>query len=79
MFPFASHPSILYGGFMPQAPHPDGWKGGSEDFGFLRTFDGHKASIRDATSEDQLAENAELGRNVRWGTAAADIANYGDA
>jgi hypothetical protein len=78
MFPFASHPSILYGGFMPQAPHPDGWKGGSEDFGFLRTFDGHKAVIVHATSDSDRAENAEQQRNVRWGTSEADIANYGD-
>lgn len=65
---------------MPQAPHPDGWKGGSEDFGFLRTFDGHRAIVVHATSGSDLDDNADddAHRNVRWGTSEADIANYGD-
>ena len=65
---------------MPQAPHPDGWKGGSEEFGFLRTFDGHKATSRYATDDADMGDNAydDAHRNVRWGVDEADIANYGD-
>lgn len=79
MFPFASSPSTLYGGSMPQAPHPAGWKGGSEDFGFLRTFDGHIGSNPYKGDDEGSDADEDARRNVRWGTAAADIANYGDA
>lgn len=26
---------------MPQTPRPEGWKGGREDFTFVRSFEGH--------------------------------------
>lgn len=56
---------------MAPTPRPDGWIGGSEDFGFLRTFDGHIATDRFATGEDIDGDFA--GRNVRKGFEAADL------
>ncbi len=45
-------------------PNPKGYdfKGGSEDWGFLRTLDGHCASDRFATGED--IDGDREGRNV---------------
>lgn len=57
-------------------PRPAGWKGGSEDFGFLRTFDGHLANDRVGSDTD---DEARFGyANVRWGFEEADISgDYG--
>lgn len=57
---------------MAPTPRPDGWKGGSEDFGFIRTLDGHIATDRYATG-DATAENTESHRNARHGFAEADL------
>lgn len=46
---------------MPPTPRPDGWKGGSEDFTFVRTLDGHTATERysvDGNLEDQRNERS---------------------
>lgn len=52
-------------------PRPAGWKGGSEDFGFLRTFDGHISNDRVGNIND---DRANFGySNVRWGFDRADI------
>lgn len=54
---------------MPPTPRPADWKGGSEDFGFERTFDGHIAIDHFATQdEDRYGDS-----NVRNGFAQADI------
>lgn len=37
---------------MPERPNPEGWVGGSEDFGFLTTQDGHRSVDRFATGDD---------------------------
>lgn len=51
-------------------PRPDDWKGGSEDFGFLRTFDGHIAVDLFATSD----EEGRFGRrNTRKSFESADL------
>lgn len=51
-------------------PRPAGWKGGSEDFGFLRTFDGHVApELTGQGDEDERFGHA----NVRWGFEEADL------
>jgi hypothetical protein len=55
---------------MASTPRPDGWKGGSEDFGFLRTLDGHIATDRVGTNDP----TAVFGyANVRWGFDEADL------
>lgn len=55
---------------MAATPRPAGWKGGGEDFGFLRTFDGHIAADR-VTSH---SEEDNFGfANVRWGFDRANI------
>lgn len=64
---------------MPQAPHPDGWKGGSENFGILRTFDGHLGTNPYKGSDPGEDADEDARRNVKWGAAASDISNYGDA
>lgn len=63
---------------MPPTPRPDGWKGGNEDFGIVRTLDGHIASpapSADASdvSHNRLAESADYGRNERRGFDSADL------
>lgn len=50
-------------------PNPDGWKGGSEDFTFVRTLDGHKSIRR--YSDDETA-NEDTHRNART-TDNADL------
>ena len=53
-------------------PRPAGWKGGSESFGFLRTFDGHISTDRVGSMVDD--EDGKFGfANVRWGFDEADI------
>lgn len=61
---------------MAPTPRPEGWQGGSEDFDFLRTFDGHRAADHYATGDaDKFG-----GRNDRDGFDSADIGgSYGDA
>jgi hypothetical protein len=54
---------------MAPTPRPKGWKGGSEDFGFLRTFDGHIATDKTSSEEHDQFGSA----NVRWGFDSADI------
>lgn len=56
---------------MPQRPNPNGWQGGSEDFGFLRTLDGHITS--NVMSDPDDAERIDENRNVRQGFADADL------
>lgn len=60
---------------MP-TPRPKGWKGGNESFGFLRTFDGHIATDRvGSPNDDEVFGFA----NVRWGFEQADLGgDYGD-
>jgi hypothetical protein len=59
---------------MASTPRPAGWKGGSEDFGLLRTLDGHVAAVHDAKKESDKFGNA----NVRWGFEEADLSgDYG--
>lgn len=53
---------------MAPTPRPDGWQGGSEDFAFLRTLDGHEATDRFATPGE-----CESGRNARKGFEQADL------
>jgi hypothetical protein len=56
---------------MAPTPRPAGWKGGSEDFGFLRTYDGHIATDRTGgTNDPDLAFGYA---NVRWGFENADL------
>jgi hypothetical protein len=52
-------------------PRPAGWKGGSEDFGFVRTFDGHIAvDLFEVGTDDE----GRFGhRNARKGFDRADI------
>ena len=52
-------------------PRPAGWKGGSEDFGFVRTLDGHIAvDLFDAGSDDE----GRFGhRNARHSFEDADL------
>jgi hypothetical protein len=56
---------------MAPTPRPDGWKGGSEDFGFLRTLDGHIATDRTGSSS-KMNERFTYA-NVRWGFEEADL------
>lgn len=56
---------------MAPTPRPAGWKGGSEDFGFLRTFDGHTAPDLVGSGEDDAIRFGYA--NVRWGFDNADI------
>jgi hypothetical protein len=59
-------------------PRPAGWKGGSEDFGFLRTFDGHIANDRVGSASADDDEARFGGANVRWGFDRADLSgDYG--
>lgn len=48
-------------------PNPDGWRGGSEDFEFLRTYDGHIAQ------SDKGADDLDARRNARRNFADADL------
>jgi len=53
-------------------PRPAGWKGGGEDFGFVRTFDGHVAVDLFGTGDDE--EAGRFGhRNARKGFTGSDI------
>jgi hypothetical protein len=56
---------------MAPTPRPDGWKGGSESFGFLRTFDGHLGT--DKTGSSNLDRERFGYANVRWGFDQADL------
>lgn len=63
---------------MPSGPtpRPAGWKGGSEDFGFLRTYDGHVANDRVGSDPDDMARFGFA--NVRWGFDSNDLSgDYG--
>lgn len=44
-------------------PRPEGWKGGSDDFEFVRTLDGHLGINFHENSE--LSSNIEARRNCR--------------
>jgi hypothetical protein len=56
---------------MAPTPRPAGWKGGGEDFGFLRTFDGHVAPELTGMGDDP---DDRFGfANVRWGFEKADL------
>lgn len=57
---------------MAPTPRPDGWQGGSEDFGFIRTFDGHIAEDMFATGEDTDC-NTRSNRNARKSFEEADL------
>lgn len=48
-------------------PNPPGWKGGSEDFGFTRTLDGHLGTT--LYEDDNVGANANESarRNVHHG------------
>lgn len=52
-------------------PRPAGWKGGGEDFGFLRTFDGHIAPDRFAAGDEDESRYGYA--NVKWGFEEADL------
>jgi len=52
-------------------PRPAGWKGGGEDFGFVRTFDGHIAVDLFETGSDDEGRFGH--RNARKGFERADI------
>jgi hypothetical protein len=58
---------------MANRPNPDGWKGGSEDFGFVRTFDGHLGDniecdpLFDRTNTRQGLDDANIGGEYRTG------------
>lgn len=66
--------------YMAPTPRPDGWKGGSEDFGFLRTFDGHLGTNPYKGDDDGMCADEDARRNVRQGFDEADIGTaYGDA
>jgi hypothetical protein len=52
-------------------PRPAGWKGGGEDFGFVRTFDGHIAV--DLFESGSTDEGRFGHRNARKGFERADI------
>lgn len=54
---------------MAERPNPDGWVGGSEDFGFVRTFDGHRSLIPGVDEQEKLVE-ADFRRNERRGDNA---------
>jgi hypothetical protein len=56
---------------MAKTPRPDGWKGGSEDFGLLRTFDGHISTDRTGSSSE--ADERFGYANVRQGFDEADL------
>lgn len=43
---------------MAPTPRPAGWKGGSEDFGYLNTFHGHVSSRYDRASAPIPADQA---------------------
>lgn len=58
---------------MAPTPRPDGWQGGSEDFGIVRTFDGHISSPTPDGSQSKLANDADYGRNERRGFENADL------
>lgn len=64
---------------MAPTPRPDGWKGGSEDFGFLRTFDGHLGTNPYKGDDPGATADEDARRNVRWGFDQADIGSYGNA
>jgi hypothetical protein len=58
-------------------PRPDGWEGGSEDFAFLRTFDGHIAVDLFGTGDE--AEGGRFGhRNARKNFEGADLSGEYD-
>jgi len=56
---------------MAPTPRPKGWKGGSENFGFLRTLDGHISTDRTGMSDDDRERFGYA--NVRWGFEQADL------
>ena len=49
-------------------PNPDGWKGGREDFEFVRTLDGH-------ISLSDQADDIDARRNARKSLSDADLGN----
>lgn len=53
---------------MPRGeyPKPDGWKGGSDDFGFLRTLDGHRGTNPNIPDPGNEADE-DFRRNVHHG------------
>lgn len=53
-------------------PRPDGWTGGSEDFSFLRTLDGHRGVNPFYTPGDPAAD-ADWRRNAKHGFVEADL------
>jgi hypothetical protein len=55
---------------MAPTPRPSDWQGGREDFGFLRTLDGHIAA--DKTTPKKERDNFGYA-NVRWGFERADL------
>lgn len=57
---------------MPQSrPNPEGWKGGPEDFGFIRTFDGHISTDR------YHYDDGRSHRNAKKSLADADLNGLG--
>lgn len=46
-------------------PTPEGWKGGSDDFTFVRTLDGHMTGPKDGDWEDDQIKDADMRRNAR--------------
>lgn len=61
---------------MAPTPRPEGWQGGSEDFGFIRTLDGHLAEDHFATGAE-AEDNVRSGRNARKSFEDADLSGEG--
>lgn len=56
-------------------PNPDGWKGGREDFTFMRTLDGHRTLgefSEDEVADQDRRENARTTANADLGGAKYD-------
>lgn len=53
---------------MPNRPNPAGWKGGSEDFEFTRTFEGHLGTNPNYGGDPGQTADEDSRRNSHRGT-----------
>lgn len=62
---FPLHRPLSPGTILPMArtPRPEGWQGGSEDFTFTRTLEGHRAV--NVNTDPDLAADVDFRRNSR--------------
>lgn len=57
---------------MENRPNPPGWKGGREDFGFTRTFDGHLGTTIYENEGPGANADEDERRNVHHGLSLCD-------